>query len=560
MKIKALLKIINAKMWNEMFLQQQKTFRVIVIVLLPLLILLNSGCKYYKANKLAVTTRTPAEKLVEALNLLTRSGKYVVVHQGENKWHFTNIAIDYEKKIISGVFTNVDSAYIPFMDKIKDHNYRKYSTKDSKYIFTQMHIYIDNYSIDHDINTISISSIKKIEEYQIAHGPTRTIYVLTGFVAVIAFICNCPYVYTYDGANYNFTGTMFPGAIYPPLERNDYLKLPGFVPVDGQYQLQIANKKKEHQFTNMIELMVVHHLENTEVIADKNGIIHSVSTPEIPVVASAFEKYSHLNEVSFKDDKYMLFDEDEKNQDLNNLSLSFKKQAGAKQAKLIINAKNSMWSGYVFDEFSALFGTSFSKYSEKQKDVPAEKNIKWSLEQGVDLSVYLKTENGWEFVDYFDVAGSLSDRDMIMPIDISKIKSDTISVMLNSGFMLWEINYAAMDFSEDLKLQTEILKPLSVTDSLGNDFTKELTENDSLYLKHYNVNDNVKVKFKAITNLPGMKQTVILHSKGYYKRLGGYTGKPQVKYLKTFSKPGAFSVYSKEKRIEYLHTSLANNH
>ena len=126
--------------------------------------------------------------------------------------------------------------------------------------------------------------------------------------------------------------------------------------------------------------------------------------------------------------------------------------------------------------------------------------------------------------------------------------------------MFWELDYAAMDFSVNEPVEIQVIKPHSALDSLGRDYTRELTEIDTLYHKSYATGDYTTVKYPAIAPSDGMNQTVLLHSRGYYKRSMEFTGKPQVKLLKTFKQPGAFSEFSRVKYNTVVETlSQASN-
>lgn len=90
-------------------------------------------------------------------------------------------------------------------------------------------------------------------------------------VAFIIFLLtksSCPFVYTLDGADYNFRGEIYGGAIAPNLERDDYMPLPGFAAVDSVFKLKITNELKERQYTDVAELLMVEHSENITVLMD----------------------------------------------------------------------------------------------------------------------------------------------------------------------------------------------------------------------------------------------------------------------------------------------------
>lgn len=271
---------------------------------------------------------------------------------------------------------------------------------------------------------------------------------------------SCPYVYTFGGDSYHFNGDIYAGAIYPSLERNDFLPLTGLKQVNGQYQLKITNELKERQYTNLAELMIVNHPKNTQILFDKYGNAQSLSDKHTPLSAMTVNNLDYVNYISKKDGIAYLFNEtDDEEQDwierimnlfttqkkgVSSLILTFEKPDNTDKGKLVINAKNSEWSVYIYKQLIELFGNYYNEWREDQKILPAKEHIKWQLEQGVPILVYLETEKGWEYVDYFNLVGSMKARDMVLPIDLSEVASDFIKVKLECGFMFWELDYTVM--------------------------------------------------------------------------------------------------------------------
>ncbi len=64
------------------------------------------------------------------------------------------------------------------------------------------------------------------------------------------------------------------------------------------------------------------------------------------------------------------------------------------------------------------------------------------------------------------------------------------------------------------------------------------------------------LKYKAIAKANNQQQTVILHTSGYYEHVRNYSGVPKIKFLKGFSKPGAFAAFSKSKYTEVKNKQL----
>jgi hypothetical protein len=248
-----------------------------------------------------------------------------------------------------------------------------------------------------------------------------------------------------------------------------------------------------------------------------------------------------------------MFNEDNGNDVFNSMILNFHKPANlntTNEAKLIINAKNSLWLDYIYEEYSSLFGSKYNKFVKKRNNVPPGKNIKWMFEQGLLLSVYIETENGWEFIDYFNTVGPLSTRDMVMPIDIGKIKGEEVKIKIECGFNFWELDYAAMDFSESTPLEVNYIKSSSAIDEKGNDVSKQIIADDEIYLRQLEIGNEATVTYPEVQFNETLEQTVILHTKGYYTKIRDYKGKRKIAALISLRKPKVFTAFSKKRYYE----------
>ena len=58
-----------------------------------------------------------------------------------------------------------------------------------------------------------------------------------------------------------------------------------------------------------------------------------------------------------------------------------------------------------------------------------------------------------------------------------------MEIKLSTGFMFWEIDYAAMDFSEGDSFTMQKLSPSSATDEVDKNVLAQLQKEDGLYLE-----------------------------------------------------------------------------
>ncbi len=523
------------------------------------------GCTYYKV--------TNAESIDPVSADVHNNSRYFIVHQGSNAWHFSHIALDNDKEQMTGTLETLPETHKYYQttnpegpNRIKvssaDMTNHQINSNNPAY---EVHFYISEYMEDQNAQiTIPIKSIKKIEIYDkdVSANTVSSVFTALGIAAGVLVVVgvivaltksSCPFVYTHDGSSYHFAGEMYGGAIYSSLERNDFMPLPGFTPSQGEYQLMISNKLLERQYTNLAELIVVEHPGGSKVLLDKNGHIETLFNPETPLKALSDKNIDHTKSIESIDSSSYLFDEEcTTNKELSNLNLTFNKPLQSSSGKLVINIKNSYWLDYVYGKFNEQFGTYFNAFSEAQKSVPARKINQWTLDQNIPLSVYVQTDDGWKFIDYFNVTGPLASRQMVMVVDLSKVHGQEVKIKLESGFMFWDLDYVAMDFSEDIPVKVSNLSATSAIDEKGREVSALLAFTDDGYLVQPEVGNEVTITYPSCEPENNNLQTVFLHSGGYYEYIRDYKNMPDFIALSSFKQKGSFAKFSKRKYNEFV--------
>jgi len=525
-----------------------------------------AGCTYYKVNQLQTT---PGDNT--ALYNTLAQPKYFILHYGQQAWHMSNIRVNEDKQEITFTTSQLTPDHLFYLSN-NPQGVNRYHPK-TQYPNYEVHIYVNEYAALNDtLKMIPLKDISKIEVYDKDAGATTASYVfgtigiIFGVLVIILVIAaltksSCPFVYISDGFAFHFKGEMYGGAIYAPLERDDYMPLPGFKPVNDRYSLKISNELLERQYTDLAELILVQHSGDYRVLLDRKGEIQTIHSPVTALSAIADNQADYTNALKSTDSNSFLFNESgAEDSDFSSMTMQFKKPQNSSTGKLILHAKNSFWLDYIYGKFNELFGTSFEKFSKKQKTAPAERMLNWQLNQGIPLSVYIEAEDGWQFVDYFYAIGPLASRDMVMPLDLSKVKGERLNIRLKSGFMFWEVDYAAMDFSDNLPVQITRLSPESATDERGKEVSGFLKESDKHYLVQPVAGNEVVVNYVAPASEYGYKCSVFLHSRGYYEYIRDYTNTPDIAYLQSFRKDGAFTRFSKENYLKFIYDkSLITN-
>jgi hypothetical protein len=515
------------------------------------------GCTYYRVRG----TIGPDAGQIAAKALVPE--KYVIVHDGDGAWHLDGIALNEAKSDIVGDLEALSLMHLSYLKdyeaKMGRHERGPIQYQPRKSTPTQeIHIYLDDGTLTDTIGhaTIPVSGVRKIEIYDPAIGATVASHLLgglaiaAGVVVIIGVIAlatksSCPFLYTRDvSGRWAFSGELYGGAIAEPLERDDYMPLPGLRAIDGSYELKIANELKERQYTNIAELLVVDHPVGVAVLADKDGKLHSISHASLPGIAQGGSN-DCLKKLEVRDASTYGFDvPDVADPAFSSLTMSFPKPASAKRGKLVIHAKNSYWLDYMFARFTEQFGTRYNEFAAEQKKAPAAESMQWSMEQGIPLSVLVQTDKGWEQAGHFDVVGPLASRDMVMQLDLSRVNTTDLKLKLRCGARFWELDYAAMDFSEDVPMSVVRLSPYAAIDENGKETGDMLSSKDEKYLVQPEPGNEVIARYKVPVQAPATARTVLFHSRGYYEYIRNYTNKPNLVRLMSFKKAGAFTRFA----------------
>jgi hypothetical protein len=520
------------------------------VILIFSFLTMMSGCSYFRVSK---SQEPPHQAVVK----LQGMGKLMILHFNDKIWQFVDI-IATPDTISGSILPIVGHERYKTAHTDRVNRYKASGAANEQYITSEVHIYATGLSQTSG-NKVAIPTgeIDRIEVYDPATGANIASFVFGasavamaafGLILIIAALTksSCPFVYSDNGSDFLFTGEIFSGATQPGLERDDYLPLPKLRSDGGSYKIRLTNEVNEVQSVNSAGIIVADHPENTSVLIDKIGVIHSVGNISRPVRATNNSGSDVLPFIASKDSLSYSGDmKDQNSSGIEDIYLKFKRPDNSGSSKLIIRAKNTFWLDVLFSKFHGLFGSKYDEFVSKQESSPPEKLKKFLLDQNIPLSVYCEKDGKWEFADYFNIAGPMAFKDDILTIDLPALKSDTVSLKLETGFLFWELDFAGMDFSKDEKIITYSLAPDEAIMGNGDDVSSLVSSRDKSYLVLDDIGDNVSLTF-AEPLQQSSDRSVFLHTSGFYKIIRDQRGPANVKALKTFKRPNRFPRFSRE--------------
>ena len=557
------MKTIKNNSISRQKLAKQKSWLLNSLSILGVILFLTllASCGYYYKVRDIDDISNPDTQA--ELNL---KGKYVILRSSGLSKNFYQIIVKGDS--MSGRLKNLEQYRSRYLyPKKKGGN--RYKKQEETYIIDQVHIHLSNHSIDLTRNDVSfpLSSIQKVQVYKKDGAATAASWIIPpvltiGIIAGLTAASSCPFVYTYDGENYHLAGEIYGGATYASLERHDYMSLPNFTPNEGIYQLKLSNELKEIQYTNFSELLLVRHTDNEKLSIDKYGEIQSYASPQAPQRATTTNGSDVTFSVRDKMDNLLFaFDDEGMDNNVNGLTMNFVNDKNVRKGKLIVRAKNSVWADYAYGKFSNLFGTYYDDWNNDQKKLSTKKMKKNAMEQDIPLSIYVETKKGWKFIDYYEVVGPIAYREMVIPVDLSNVKSNSVKIKLETGYKFWDLDYVAMDFTENIDVNYSKLQLISAIDENGRDVKTLISKDDKQYLIQPNIGNEVVFQYASPANTTletqNLEISVFLHTKGYYERIRKYENNPDWISLISHKHNHAFSKYSyneymKAKEIKLL--------
>jgi hypothetical protein len=523
-----------------------------------MIVFLLSCMNYYKP----VTQNTSNPKSTSQVINSEAPRKYFILHQGTFNYAFQNIKVNDTAMTMSGNLSSVDNTHLKYInDKDSKFRYKKLSSDPREInVLNEVHIYTkNNTALDTSkLFTLPLDQITKIQVIEHDKSRSTTSYVLGGVgitlgaIAIAAVIValtksSCPFVGVYDGQQYIVQGELFGGAVNSKLERFDYMPLK-VSPVNGEIQLRIMNELKEKQYTNFADLIVIEHDSNTQACVGMDGNIYQVSNLVSPISAMLNNKINVLDNIKQADSVSCHFDDTLSASSTNEITLTFLRRGEIKKAKLILNLKNSYWFDYLYGEFTRNFGDQYDKFQKKLIRQSTAQMIRWTNEQNIPLRISLITPKGLKEIAKLPTIGPLMNRQVVIPVELNAGPDEKIQITLSSGFMFWELDYAAIDFTDDKPVTASRIKPYYAVDQDGKDVLNQLTDDDGKYLSQPETGNYAILKYK-LSRQPSPRKlyTVTFATRGYYEPIRQYTGKPNTAFLKKFREPGTMSDFSKSR-------------
>lgn len=514
---------------------------------------------------------------ISSIDSLANRHRVFILRSGSDAWLIKNLILSPDKNTIRcklDILPSNHGYHLGYNNK-QSLTYSR-SDLNQREVVNEVHFYtsFDSLAKSGDY-LLAINTIYKIEilEHDIKRTTTSKVVgaiLITAGVAAITLVIaaalksSCPFISAWDGKDFSLQGEIYGGSIYPQLERKDYLALKMAPASDNSLQIKITNELKERQYTDHVQLWELTHPAGTRIMVDEYGKLRTVYAPQLPTKALLNNHLDILPALEKANDyKISAMDDTSTTDGQNEVTLRFKRPPGVNNGKLVLALKNSYFLDLLYGELAKGFGIYYASYMKEQKKKTREELLRWVKEQHIPLEIAVKTSTGWQTITALTTVGPLAFRETAIEIPLPENRTDQIEIRLQSGFQFWEIDYAAMDFTAPVDFTINKLEPVSAIDEKGNNVLSLLSKEDGKYLDQPQIGNAATIRFLAASATEkGKEKTYILETKGYYEHLRDFTNPPNIQFLESFKKPGAFPLFGlkmyKELQTEKLNIAATN--
>jgi hypothetical protein len=333
---------------------------------------------------------------------------------------------------------------------------------------------------------------------------------------------SCPFVFTNDGSGYRFESETFAGAICQGMELANLEPLKYLKPINGEYNLALANQLQESEHVNEISLLAIDHPSGTEIIPDCNGQIHTISNPMPPFSAISFSRDNVLELINKADNQFWgnLYQNSNSsfnnNNPLNGIICEFERPPESQTAKLVLNMKNSGLGYFGLEKIHSLEGPNRMNWIYKlNSDVNERNRLKaWMMREG-GLHVSLLVDGEWISQGSVPLVGPKTEAEKIVLVDLSQCHENSIKIKIESTPDLWLIDAVAIDYSTDANISVSVPKLCNAVTQNGQNVAEMISNPDSLYYSML-PGDYALLSFGEVPQSKDMDRTFLLKSQGFY--------------------------------------------
>jgi hypothetical protein len=378
----------------------------------------------------------------------------------------------------------------------------------------------------------SVTDVAGVEIRQVSTG--KTVLLAAGVVAVVALTMaavtadngpsnadsvtigwSCPLVYSWDGTTWRLDSGTFGGAITRGAQRTDVDNLPHLVAQNGVARFQVRNELQETDYVDALAVLAVDHPAGTSVLPDGAGVLHTVGTPLPAQMARDFRGRDVLPQLLAADARVwesLLTGRDSARaaDTQDGVELSFPLPPGQREARLVLEARNTPWAMQLQKEYLWLRGPELQAwYDSLDASPPMLRRVLGRLAADGFLHVQVDSAGTWVPRGMVWEIGPEVAKRVVVPLRLEGITGAALRLRLVSAPAFWHVDYVGLDTSLPGEVLTSRLLPEGRA-------AKQVSTVDGAYLT-LAPGDVEEFQVKAPPARRGMARSWVLESTGWYR-------------------------------------------
>ncbi len=360
-----------------------------------------------------------------------------------------------------------------------------------------------------------------IQTYNLKRISSNNNFFADGF---LAHNKGCLYIYSTSDEGMSLDHLAYPFSILPSWEEYSYGTMPNLEPDGRSLKIRLSEELPEITHINHVRLMAVDHPADAIVIPSPEGEPHTLSNLESPESCIAKDGTDCLRAVFREDDMSYVFDlerlrTENITDNYDELVLSFEKPPSAEKAKMLIRGRESGVITFVWWKVLERVGrNNMEDFLGSLESNPLEAMIFTIFaESNAKVTVQLWGGSGWRTVgsEYLGFSNHGLGGETLLPVEVPR-GHDELKVRLLSSKGTFEIDYVAVDYSEDLPVDVMPLPMIGASAWNGDeDALLKIHRDDDEYLT-FGKGGWVDVEFADVPGKPGLERSYLVAPKGYY--------------------------------------------
>jgi hypothetical protein len=377
---------------------------------------------------------------------------------------------------------------------------------------------------------------------------------------------SCPYVYSFDGERYVLDSETFSGSMFEAVQRTDVDNLNYLKVVNDTCRLRLTNEQPETDHMDALSVLAVDHPYGTQVLADFDGHLHTISTPFKPVQAHDFSGADVQSLLAAADDLLWVSNPfgrnaDDPEQVRDGIELEFDRSPGVMSAKLAVNVRNTPWAGVMLEKLLELMGRDLPKwYDLWNTSAEARELYDRAMTREGMLQVKVWDGHDWVVRGFVWGVGAAIAKDVVVPLNLEDIQTSTLRIRLESTAGFWMVDNAAIDYSTEMPICITELHAVQASDETGQDLREPLRSADHVCFDLPEGGNPVDLAFVVPAPKPDCERSYLLKCTGYYTAHVSMAGDPQTELITRFATvPGAFGHWAIQTLNRQTTMALLNN-